>query len=92
MLDFEDTPRQGIPNRDHASTTNPNPAGDAPDPGDLDAYCRASSLAGYKRPKAYVFVDTLPRNAANKILRRVLRDQAVAARDAREDYHPVSAS
>ncbi|NQU72796.1 MAG: hypothetical protein HQ514_19780, partial [Rhodospirillales bacterium] len=50
---------------------------------------------GYKRPKAYVYVDNLPRNAANKILRRVLRDQAIAARDGGcEDavYHPVGAS
>ena len=68
------------------------PAGDAPDPGDLDAYCRGSSLAGYKRPKAYVFVDALPRNAANKILRRILRDQAIAARDGGAGFHAIGAS
>jgi len=43
---------------------------------DLDAHCRASSLANYKRPKGYVFTDTLPKNAANKVLRRVLRESA----------------
>ncbi len=65
------------------------PGEDGVDANYLDAHCRDSSLAGYKRPKAYVFVDTLPRNAANKILRRVLRDQAIAARDGDGDYHPV---
>ena len=48
---------------------------------DIDAHCKASALAGFKRPKAYFFTDDLPRNAANKILRRLLRD---AASDARE--------
>lgn len=47
----------------------------------LDAHCRASTLAGYKRPKGYLFVDALPRNAANKVLRRVLRDMVREARD-----------
>ncbi len=48
---------------------------------DLDAHCKDSTLAAYKRPRGYVFVDALPRNAANKILRRVLRDDAAKARD-----------
>ena len=47
--------------------------GNAPGAGDLDAHCRASALAGFKRPKGYLFVDGLPRNAANKVLRRELR-------------------
>ena len=68
-------------------------ADDGLDPNDLDTHCRNSDLAGYKRPKAYFFVETLPRNAANKILRRVLRDQAIAAREGdSDDYHPVGAS
>lgn len=67
--------------------------GDALDPNDLDAHCRNSTLAGYKRPKAYVTLDTLPRNAANKILRRVLRDHAIAARDGNDaSFHALSAS
>jgi long-chain acyl-CoA synthetase len=32
-------------------------------------------LAGYKCPKQVFFVDALPKNAAGKVLRRVLRDQ-----------------
>ena len=66
------------------------------DPNNLDAHCRNSSLAGYKRPKAYLFVEDLPRNAANKILRRILRDQAIAALGGDSDngvvYHQIGAS
>jgi fatty-acyl-CoA synthase len=38
------------------------------------AYCR-SRLAGFKRPKYVVFVDRLPRNAAGKVLKHVLRER-----------------
>ena len=40
----------------------------------LDVWCRESSLADYKRPRDYAFLDVLPRNAANKVLRRELRE------------------
>ncbi len=39
---------------------------------ELDDYLRSSGLAGFKRPKEYVVVESLPRNAANKVLRREL--------------------
>lgn len=45
----------------------------------LDRFCRDSTLANYKRPRAYLFFDEIPRNAANKVLRRVLRENAQAA-------------
>jgi 2-furoate---CoA ligase len=74
------------------------PADKALDPSDLDAHCRNAGLAGYKRPKAYLYVDSLPMNAANKVLRRLLRDQAVAAHDGESGdggggavYHPLGA-
>lgn len=38
-------------------------------------------LSRYKRPKAVAFLDALPRNAAGKVLRRQLRDDAPAARE-----------
>ncbi|TMU86017.1 o-succinylbenzoate--CoA ligase [Bacillus sp. BHET2] len=37
-------------------------------------YC-SDHLASYKQPKKIIFVGELPRNASNKLLRRVLRDQ-----------------
>jgi acyl-CoA synthetase (AMP-forming)/AMP-acid ligase II len=41
---------------------------------EFDAHCRASTLARYKKPRAYLTVDSLPRNAANKVLRQNLRE------------------
>lgn len=52
---------------------------------ELDAHCRGSSLAGFKRPKGYVFVESFPRSASNKVLRRFLRDDAAAAREGTGD-------
>jgi len=40
----------------------------------LAAHC-AVSLAGYKRPRRFVFVDELPRNAYGKVLKRELRER-----------------
>ena len=39
---------------------------------ELDEFCRRR-LAGYKVPKKFYFVDQLPRNASNKLLRRTLK-------------------
>lgn len=38
----------------------------------LDAWCRQSNLADYKRPRDYVFVMELPKSPVGKILRRLL--------------------
>ena len=38
----------------------------------LDAHCRASALAGFKRPRAYVFVRAIPKSPVGKVLRRLL--------------------
>jgi len=48
------------------------PGSDA-DQAALDALCR-EQLAGYKRPRAYFFVDEIPKNVSGKVLKRVLRD------------------
>lgn len=48
---------------------------------ELDAHCRGSALARYKKPRAYMTMESLPRNAANKVLRTSLRDSIVAARE-----------
>ncbi len=42
--------------------------------GALDAFCTNSTLARFKRPRAYVFVESLPKSASGKLLRRHLRD------------------
>jgi len=39
----------------------------------LDAHCLAT-IARFKRPKRYVFVDSLPKNATGKVLKRELRE------------------
>jgi 2-furoate---CoA ligase len=39
---------------------------------ELDAFCRSSGLAGFKRPRRYVFVDALPKSPVGKLLRRKL--------------------
>ena len=46
--------------------------GFAPTDAELDAYCRVH-LAAYKVPRAYEFVDELPKSPSGKILKRVLR-------------------
>lgn len=43
---------------------------------DLDAFCKNSpKLANYKRPRRYIFVDELPRNASGKLQKFKLRDE-----------------
>ena len=39
----------------------------------LDALCLDSALANFKRPRAYVFIEQIPRSASGKLLRRLLR-------------------
>jgi len=44
---------------------------------ELDAHCLASAtLARFKRPREYRFVDSLPKSPSGKILRRLLREKA----------------
>jgi 2-furoate---CoA ligase len=47
---------------------------------ELDAHCLASdTIARFKRPREYRFVDELPKSPSGKILRRLLRDEQVRA-------------
>ncbi|HXS28143.1 MAG TPA: long-chain-fatty-acid--CoA ligase [Steroidobacteraceae bacterium] len=41
--------------------------------GELDAHCRVH-LASYKRPRRVEFLDALPRNASDKVQKRILRE------------------
>jgi 2-furoate---CoA ligase len=46
----------------------------------LDAFCLASeTLARFKRPREYRFVEELPKSPSGKILRRLLRESGVEA-------------
>ena len=38
----------------------------------LDAFCRTSGLANFKRPRRYVFVEAIPKSPVGKMLRRKL--------------------
>jgi 2-furoate---CoA ligase len=47
---------------------------------ELERHCLASgTLASWKRPREYRFVDALPKSPSGKILRRVLREEGVKA-------------
>ena len=47
---------------------------------ELDAHCLADeTLARFKRPREYRFVDELPKSPSGKILRRLLRSERVTA-------------
>jgi long-chain acyl-CoA synthetase len=61
----------GRPDRDWGEVVVAYVVGDAP-AGDLDALC-LSSIARFKRPKDYVFVDSLPKNNYGKVLKTELR-------------------
>lgn len=39
---------------------------------DLDRHCKASGLANFRRPRAYVYVDEIPKSPVGKLLRRKL--------------------
>lgn len=52
--------------------------GAAPDAAGLDAHC-LSHIARFKRPRRYVFVDALPKNAYGKVLKTALRERLAGA-------------
>ena len=41
---------------------------------DIIEYCKPK-LAGFKRPRSVVFIDSLPRNVMGKVLRNELREK-----------------
>ena len=44
----------------------------AVEPDELDAFCRTSGLANFKRPRRYMFVEEIPKSPVGKLLRRKL--------------------
>jgi long-chain acyl-CoA synthetase len=69
----------GRPDREWGEVVVAYVVGDAP-PAELDALC-LSSIARFKRPKDYVFVEALPKNNYGKILKTELRTRDLAARE-----------
>jgi acyl-CoA synthetase (AMP-forming)/AMP-acid ligase II len=68
-------PNVGVSGLEGLDVTNldlVNPGGVALDTAALDAHARIT-LAGYKVPRSYVVVESLPRNAYGKVLKRELR-------------------
>lgn len=67
----------GVPDPDLGETllalVVPTDAVDSVDTAALDAFCR-TELAGYKCPRSYEIVPTLPRNDMGKLDKRALRD------------------
>jgi long-chain acyl-CoA synthetase len=61
----------GRPDREWGEVAVAYVVGDAP-PAELDALCLAH-IARFKRPKDYVFIAALPKNAYGKILKTELR-------------------
>jgi 2-furoate---CoA ligase len=53
---------------------------------ELDSFCRSSGLAGFKRPRRYVFVAEIPKSPVGKLLRRKL----VAGEYAAEPASPTA--
>ncbi|HEV7127799.1 MAG TPA: hypothetical protein VGN32_10195, partial [Ktedonobacterales bacterium] len=54
---------------------------------DLDAFCR-ERLAAYKVPRQYEFRDELPKTLIGKVLRRALREEAIARSDSTPPAQP----
>ncbi len=52
--------------------------GDAPDTAELDSLC-LEHIARFKRPRAYRFVETLPKNNYGKVVKAQLREQLAQA-------------
>jgi long-chain acyl-CoA synthetase len=61
----------GRPDREWGEVVVAYVVGDAPT-GELDRLC-LDSIARFKRPKHYVFIDALPKNNYGKILKTELR-------------------
>jgi long-chain acyl-CoA synthetase len=53
--------------------------GAPPAEAELDALC-LQQIARFKRPKRYLFVDELPKNATGKVLKRELRERLAVSR------------
>jgi long-chain acyl-CoA synthetase len=61
-------------------------SGARPCAADLRQFCR-NNMANYKVPAVFTFTESLPKNATGKVLRRVLRDSAMASPESAQASH-----
>jgi 2-furoate---CoA ligase len=52
---------------------------------ELDAFCRSSGLANFKRPRRYIFVAEIPKSPVGKLLRRKLATGEYTAEERRHE-------
>ena len=57
---------------------------------ELDAFCRNSGLANFKRPRRYIFVAEIPKSPVGKLLRRKLVAGEYATEPAPDSVSPAS--
>ncbi len=57
------------------------------DAAELDAFCRSSGLATFKRPRRIVFVDEVPKSPVGKLLRRKLVDGDYTPEATKQEAH-----
>tara|TARA_R110002126_G_scaffold291777_2_gene457787 strand:+ start:53899 stop:55482 length:1584 start_codon:yes stop_codon:yes gene_type:complete len=58
----------------HSATSDVTPSAENLSAEELDTHCRAH-IAGFKRPKAYLFEEALPKNNYGKVLKTALREK-----------------
>ena len=58
-------------------------------PKNLERLFQNSELAQFKRPRIYVFLEIIPRNATNKIIRRELKANVLRSRTKETNYKIV---
>ncbi len=56
----------------------------------MELYVRSSDLSPYQRPRVYHFVAELPRTSSNKVLRRVLREEALHRTKPKADLETIA--
>ena len=56
----------------------------------MELYVRSSDLSPYQRPRVYHFVTELPRTSSNKVLRRVLREEALHRPKPKTDLETIA--
>jgi 2-furoate---CoA ligase len=79
----------GIPHKKWGEAVTACIVGDDIPAEDLERLFQNSELAQFKRPRIYVFLETIPRNATNKIIRRELKANVLRSRTKETNYKIV---